>query len=96
MSPAIPLYPGTRPFQRIPFQWSLHHVDKDGNWGQWSEMAIGCVPRRGVTQKQAAVHLLIDFWMEDKEENDVDQFHWINEDGFLSISELSAIAREVW
>jgi Domain of unknown function(DUF2779) len=25
--PAIPLYPGTRPYQTIPFQWSLHHVD---------------------------------------------------------------------
>lgn len=25
MSPAIPVYPGTRPYERIPFQWSLHH-----------------------------------------------------------------------
>ena len=25
--PAVPLYPGTRPYQTIPFQWSLHHVD---------------------------------------------------------------------
>ncbi|MBW2665961.1 MAG: DUF2779 domain-containing protein [Deltaproteobacteria bacterium] len=24
-NPAVPLYPGTRPFQNIPFQWSLHH-----------------------------------------------------------------------
>jgi hypothetical protein len=30
MSPAIPLYPGTRAFQRTPFQWSLHHVSDDG------------------------------------------------------------------
>jgi hypothetical protein len=30
MSPAIPLYSSTRPFQRIPFQWSLHHVDGEG------------------------------------------------------------------
>lgn len=30
MSPAIPLYQGTRPYQRLPFQWSLHHVGKDG------------------------------------------------------------------
>ena len=28
--PAIPLYPGTRPYQIIPFQWSLHHVDSRG------------------------------------------------------------------
>jgi hypothetical protein len=28
--PALPLYPGTRPYQTIPFQWSLHHVDSSG------------------------------------------------------------------
>src|SRR5208282_1370702 len=30
MNPAIPLYVGTNPYQRQPFQWSLHHLDKDG------------------------------------------------------------------
>jgi hypothetical protein len=24
--PAVPLYPGTRPYQTSPFQWSLHHA----------------------------------------------------------------------
>ena len=28
--PAVPLYPGTHPYQTIPFQWSLHHVDSSG------------------------------------------------------------------
>lgn len=28
--PAVPLYPGTQPYQTIPFQWSLHHVDASG------------------------------------------------------------------
>ena len=28
--PAAPLYPGTRPYQTIPFQWSLHRVDSKG------------------------------------------------------------------
>lgn len=28
--PAIPLYPGTRPYQVIPFQWSLHRLDSGG------------------------------------------------------------------
>ena len=30
ISPAIPLYPGTRPYERLPFQWSLHERDKKG------------------------------------------------------------------
>src|ERR1035437_11097953 len=31
MSPAIPLYPETRPYERLPFQWSLHKRDKKGD-----------------------------------------------------------------
>jgi hypothetical protein len=30
MMPPIPLYEGTRPYQSIPFQWSLHSIDPDG------------------------------------------------------------------
>src|SRR5262249_56638848 len=29
-SPAIPLYAGTRPYQQVPFQWSLHRLDAAG------------------------------------------------------------------
>jgi Domain of unknown function(DUF2779) len=30
-SPAIPIYVNTRPYQRIPFQWSMHHDDESGS-----------------------------------------------------------------
>lgn len=30
MMPAIPLYEGARPYQTIPFQWSLHEIDGEG------------------------------------------------------------------
>ena len=30
MMPPIPLYEGTRPYQTIPFQWSLHAATEDG------------------------------------------------------------------
>ncbi len=30
ISPALPLYPGTHPYQRLPFQWSLHLLDESG------------------------------------------------------------------
>ena len=29
--PPIPLYEGTRPYQTIPFQWSLHAITEDGD-----------------------------------------------------------------
>ena len=30
VGPAIPVYVGTRPYQRVPFQWSMHVLDADG------------------------------------------------------------------
>ncbi|MBI4339711.1 MAG: DUF2779 domain-containing protein [Chloroflexi bacterium] len=30
VNPALPLFPGTRPFQVIPFQWSLHTLESGG------------------------------------------------------------------
>ena len=30
INPGIPVYVGTRPYQRIPFQWSLHVLDESG------------------------------------------------------------------
>jgi len=49
-----------------------------------------------VSERQAAVHLLSEFWNFDTKESDVDQFHWINEEGYLSVADLAAIARVVW
>ena len=30
VGPAIPVYVGTRPYQRVPFQWSMHVLNADG------------------------------------------------------------------
>jgi hypothetical protein len=47
MNPAIPLYAGTRPYERIPFQWSLHRVDAQGGRTHWEFLADGRTdPRR--------------------------------------------------
>lgn len=46
-SPAIPRYVGTRPYQRIPFQWSLHHNACAGEVRHFEFLADGDVdPRR--------------------------------------------------
>jgi len=76
--------------------WVLWSKYWDDNWMKWEQVAVGCVPHRGVTQKQAAVYLLLEFWAFDAKESDVDHYHWINEDAFLSVSEIAEIAREVW
>lgn len=76
--------------------WSLWSRYWDDNWNQWSDMAIGCVPRREVSGHQAAVYLLLEFWRDEATENSLDRFHWINETEHLDIGDLAAIAREVW
>jgi len=47
MNPAVPVYPGTRPYEHIPFQWSLHHLDVAGILEHREFLAGGRVdPRR--------------------------------------------------
>ena len=59
-------------------------------------MAVGCVHRRGVSENEAAIYLLLEFWREDSLDNDLDEFHWVNEAAYLTVSDLSAITREIW
>jgi hypothetical protein len=47
MNPAIPLYTGARPYERIPFQWSLHRADAQGGCTHAEFLADGRTdPRR--------------------------------------------------
>ena len=77
-------------------EWSLWSKYWDDNWGRWEYVCVGTANRSGVSMKQAAVHLLLEFWKHDAKESDVDEFHWINEEDYLSVSDLGAIARVVW
>jgi hypothetical protein len=43
MSPAVPMYPETRPYERLPFQWSLHKRDKNGDLQHSGFLADGGV-----------------------------------------------------
>ena len=52
MAPAIPVYPGTRPFQQIPFQYSLHFIEEEGGELQHREFlgVSGKDPRRDIAE----------------------------------------------
>jgi predicted RecB family nuclease len=51
MSPAVPLYVGTSPYQAIPFQWSVHHIVKDGSSKHFEYLADGQTdPRRELAE----------------------------------------------
>ncbi len=75
--------------------WSKYFDDNDWPW-RWVGNPVAAVPKKQADEKTAAVHLLIDFWNFDARNSSVDHYHWINQDAFLSVEEISAIGRVVW
>ncbi len=53
MQPVIPLFPGTRPYAQIPFQYSLHYIEEEGGELKHKEFlaASGADPRRTIAQR---------------------------------------------
>jgi predicted RecB family nuclease len=55
VNPAIPLYAGTSPFEVIPFQWSLHRLEPDGELSHHEFLASGEEnPRRACAESLTA------------------------------------------
>ena len=55
MAPAIPLYPGTKPYQQLPVQWSLHRLDEAGVLSHEEFLATGNAdPRRAFSESLVA------------------------------------------
>ncbi len=53
--PGLPIFSGTRPWQQIPFQWSLHVQEVDGSVRHAEFLkADGCDPRREFAQALVA------------------------------------------
>lgn len=52
MQPVIPPYPGTKPYQQIPFQYSLHYIDQPGGELKHKEFLAesGVDPRRSIAE----------------------------------------------
>jgi len=52
MQPVIPLFPGTSPYQQIPFQYSLHYIEEPGGEIMHREFlaASGEDPRRSIAE----------------------------------------------
>ena len=57
-------------------------------------MAYGT--KKGVDKKTAAIYLLIDSWIFERDNMELDHFHWLDNIGLLSVAEFMAIGRVVW
>ncbi len=56
VQPVIPKYIGTRPYAQIPFQYSLHYIEKEGGELMHREFLAeaGCDPRRAIAERLCA------------------------------------------
>lgn len=72
--------------------WIYAYDDNDG----WTWLAIGHVPLNQASRTQAAIHLLADYWRWEKADNELEHYHWINEEGSLDASQFRTIALLVW
>jgi hypothetical protein len=53
-------------------------------------------PRRGVLAREAAHHLVVERWRAEACERFLDHFHWVADEGELTVAEWMAIGRAVW
>jgi len=75
--------------------WIGYQDENTWDW-KWSWSLYGYAPRRRDDETQAAIYLLMDAWRQEAANWGLKRFDWINEEGLLSVAEISAISREVW
>jgi hypothetical protein len=76
--------------------WVLWVLDPFPNEPEWAWQVAAYTPRRGVTAREAAHHLVIERWREEAEERALDHFHFVSEEGDLAVADWRAIGRAVW
>lgn len=59
-------------------------------------MSASYVPQRQDPLRETAVHLLVDHFCMERDEEEMDQFHMINEEGELTLSDVRNIGLLVW
>ena len=81
-----------------PKHWLLwdHWLDDQVRPWRWNWNILAWAPRVRADEKSIAMRMLKHIWEVDRRQHLIDQFHWINSTGALSVSDLQSIAREVW
>ena len=82
--------------QRYWLFWTLHFDDDFLTWKWIVNDDVLKVRRQGISRINAARLLLRQYWLEQERLGYLDHFHWVNDEGLLSIGELKTIAKLVW
>ena len=75
--------------------WNNWMDDNDYEW-RWHWSMVAHAPRITANELDVATHLLLESWKQQKEYEDLDKYHWINNEGSFNSDIIEAIAREVW
>lgn len=76
--------------------WVLWIQDPFPNEPEAAWQVAAYTPRRDVTAREAAHHLVMARWREEAEERFLDHFHFVSEEGDLKAADWRAIGRAVW
>ena len=75
--------------------WIGYQDENTWNW-KWTWNLYAYCKKKGIDEKTAATYLLMDAWASERDTNDLDKYFLIDEEGMLSIGEITEIARRVW
>lgn len=76
--------------------WVLWEYWYDDNWERWEWTSVGYVLREQASMRQAAVHLMVDYWRAERSNRSLEHYGWINQTGYLSTGEWRMIGLSVW
>ena len=81
-----------------PRYWVLWNnwMDDNDYECRWHWSMVAHAPRLKANELDVATHLLLESWKQQKEYEDLDKYHWINNEGSFNGDVIEAIAREVW
>ena len=76
--------------------WVSYFDDSELPWHWETYEDVYVIDQAGIPEVVASIWLLKRYWELARDDEYIDEFHWIGSEGLLEISDLKAIARIVW
>ena len=76
--------------------WVSYYNDWERPWRWDTYQEVYSVDRSVVKKSAASLQLLWKYWSDARDNEYIDEFHWIGAEGLLAVKDLQAIAGSVW